>query len=74
MKTLDALARDLVGDGKTPNLFFVTNRSGRVTAIITSKAAALEFAGASGAYLVEDRMHGEVWGSLAYLRAQQVEA
>lgn len=67
------MARDLVGDGKAPNLFFVTTARGKVTAVITSKAAAISFAEATGGYLVEDRKQGEVWGSPAYLHAQRVD-
>jgi len=71
MKSLEALASEVVGDGKLPNLFFVTNSRGKVTAIIKSKVGAIDFAKATGAYLVEDRLTGEVWGSPAYLSAQR---
>jgi hypothetical protein len=66
------MARDLVIDGKGPNLFFVSASNGKVTAVISTKGAAVDFAEATNAYLVEDRKHGEVWGSPAYLRAQRI--
>lgn len=67
------MARDLVGDGKTPNLFFVTNARGNTKAILTKEDEAIDFAERHGYYLVEDRKHGEVWGSPAYNRAQRSE-
>jgi len=72
MQPLDIMARDLVGDGKSPNLFFVTTSVGKVMAVILNKSAAIEFAIAEHAYLVEDRIHGEVWGSPEYLAVQRV--
>lgn len=62
---LENIARDLVGDGKTPNLFFVTDKAGLVRAILrTTKSEAIRVAGVvTGAYLLEDRKNGEVWSS-----------
>ena len=69
---LQDLARDMVGDGKAPNLFFVTDSAGKVLAITsTTKSDAVRVAGVVGGYLVEDRKHGEVWGSPEYERAQE---
>jgi hypothetical protein len=70
---LQDLARDMVGDSKSPNLWFLTDSAGKVMAIIsTSKTDALRVANSIGAYLVEDRKHGEVWGSPEYEKAQSV--
>jgi hypothetical protein len=71
VKHLEDMARDMVGDNKAPNLFFVTNEAGNVIAVITDITDAIEFAKTTGAYLVEDRKSGEVWGSRAYHDVQR---
>jgi hypothetical protein len=59
-KILNDLARDYVGDGKSPNLYFVTSDRGT-----TDKEIAIEYAQivsrTDNECLVEDRKHGEVW-------------
>lgn len=61
LNPLNAMARDLVGDGKSPNLYFSTTIDGRTIAIMTSKHAAIEFAKVYDADCVEDRKHGVIW-------------
>lgn len=70
---LKGMARDMVGDGKSPNMFFLTDPKGEVLAVLkTTKSEAIRIAGVvNGAYLLEDRKHGEVWGSPEYERAQE---
>ena len=73
MAILDDLARDLVGDGNHPNLYFVTNNRGQTLVVMLSKEDAIEYALNVGGYLVEDRINGEVWGSAEYNRVQREE-
>lgn len=71
---LQDMARDYVGDGKSPNMFFATDAKGKVLAVIASnKTDAVRFATSSGAYLLEDRKHGEVWTSPEFERAQEAK-
>jgi len=71
---LEEMAKDLVGDSKSPNMFFLTNSDGKVIALVaTTKTDAVRVATTLGAYLVEDRKHGEVWGSPEYEKAQEIE-
>lgn len=68
---LEKLATQMVGDGGSPNFFFVTNKNGQVKAVIVGdKNGAIDYAKSSGLYLVEDRKTGEVWGSAEYERVQ----
>jgi hypothetical protein len=70
---LEDMARDMVGDGKSPNLFFSTDNKGKVLAIVAgTKTDGIKVGKALGAYLVEDRKTGEVWGSPAYEKAQMI--
>lgn len=68
---LEELASKLIGDGRSPNVYFVTNSSGNVAAIFTLKSEAIDYAEDTGRYLVEDRKNGEVWSSPEYDRRQQ---
>lgn len=68
---LEDMARDMVGDGKSPNMFFATNSEGKVLAIVAgTKTDGIKVGKALGAYLVEDRKNGVVWGSPAYEKTQ----
>lgn len=60
---LEEMARQLVGDGGSPNVFFVTNREAKVLALVmTTEDEAIEVAlSVSGAYQVEDRQSGVLW-------------
>jgi hypothetical protein len=69
MAKLDVMAREMVGDGKNPNLYFVSDTS-HVLACFTRKQDAVDFAMLVGADIVEDRLHGEVWGSELYYASQ----
>jgi hypothetical protein len=69
----EKMASKYVGDGKTPNRFFVTV-SGKVTALSGSKKAAIAAAQALGEHdrvIVEDRLEGEVWGNEMHHRLQR---
>jgi len=72
----DKMARDLVGDGKKPNIFFVT--SGKtVVGVLFNEVAAISAARALGEtrrVLVEDRLRGEVWGNERHIHMQRVRA
>jgi hypothetical protein len=73
---LDDLAVNLVGDGKEPNLYFVSvlNGEGSVIAILTDQNAAMTTAlslGEDYPVLVEDRLNGEIWGNRCYERLQE---
>jgi hypothetical protein len=64
VKELEALARTMVGDDKSPNVYFVTDRTGKVIAIFTDwddaeKYATSSFSG-NALFMVEDRMTGIV--------------
>lgn len=64
---LDELAKDMVGDGKSPNYYFVSHQGpgpapgAIVTAMFRDAEPAIAYAKASGGILVEDRKSGEVW-------------
>jgi hypothetical protein len=60
---LDAMAAAMVGDGRRPNLFFVSDRKHGVCAVFAEEAEALQHARAFGYFLVEDRLCGEFWSS-----------
>jgi hypothetical protein len=62
IEILEKLATDLVGDGKGPNLYFVsaTSESG-IVAIFVDRQAALNWAEETNAFSVEDRENGEVF-------------
>lgn len=63
------MARQLVGDGKMPNVFFVTDNQGVVLAVVTTnRGDATQTAVAIGGYLVEDRLEGCVWGNAEFCR------
>lgn len=62
--SLDDLAALFVGDGHTPNMFFVsvvTRRSLKVVAVLPNKVQAIEYAENHNGDLIEDRLDGEVW-------------
>jgi len=69
MTKLDDLARDIVGDGQLPNIFFVTVE-GEVEATFLVEEDALEYANSWSTYkklvLVEDRLTGITWESESY--------
>lgn len=72
---LTELPRWLVGDGKTPNIFFVTNqKTGNVVAVFLGddkQQAAIDFAnGRSEPLAVEDRLEGVVHDNPAGERYQ----
>jgi len=72
---LTNLPRTLVGDGKTPNIFFVTNeKTGKVVAVFMGddkQDAAIAFAdGRSEPLMVEDRLTGVVHDNPAGERLQ----
>jgi len=72
---LTELPRWLVGDGKSPNIFFVTNEeTGKVVAVFLGddkQEAAIEFAdGRSEPLMVEDRLTGVVHDNPAGERLQ----
>jgi hypothetical protein len=65
----EALATQYVGDGNTPNLYFVTDNTSNVLAVVTTTLEDAEnVASTLGAYLVEDRLTGIVWTSEAFDR------
>jgi hypothetical protein len=65
----EQLATQYVGDGNTPNLYFVTDSTGNVIAVITTTLDdAIRTAEVINAYLVEDRLTGIVWTSDAFDR------
>jgi hypothetical protein len=69
---LDELARQMVGDSGSPNLFFVSV-DGRVKGVFNSEKDARRYAGElryDGSVLIEDRKQGEVWGNETYYRSQ----
>jgi len=73
---LTELPRSLVGDGKTPNIFFVTNEeTGNVVALFLGddkQDAAIAFAdGRSEPLMVEDRLTGVVHDNPAGERLQE---
>lgn len=71
----EQLASEIVSDGETPNVYFLTDNTGRVLALVTTtQADAVRVAEAIGAYLVEDRMTGVVWGSEEFNRLHACEA
>jgi hypothetical protein len=77
---LDALATHFVGDGGSPNMFFVTQVMGQMEgttaciAVTLDKGAALDIAGRrTGKLLIEDRKNGEVWGNRAYYDTQRAD-
>jgi len=61
---LDEMAPLFVGDGNTPNLFFVTE-NGKVTAVFAMFEDAENFVHSmscrSSAIMIEDRLEGVVW-------------
>ena len=59
--TLETMARHLVGDGGSPNMFFVTTSDDKVTAVFTDLARAKQYAETFGLWRIEDRQTGEVW-------------
>lgn len=74
-EVLCGLARKLVGDGKTPNVFFVTNQlTGKVIALFVGQDAeneAISFADSSPEpIMVEDRLTGVVHDNPAGERYQ----
>lgn len=73
---LDDMACNFVGDGQRPNMFFITTR-GHTCAVLRSREIAILAAEAMGethSVLVEDRLHGEVWGNRTYHASQESEA
>ena len=62
IKELEQLATKMVGDGKSPNVFFV-GRHGNIEAVLTHLGAedAIAYARLVGATTVEDRKTGVVW-------------
>lgn len=59
---LNQLASQFVGDGKRPNLFFVTMKSSNTIAVFKYMEDAIEFAKQSAdGDIVEDRLHGQIW-------------
>ena len=60
---LEQMARDLVGDGKSPNLYFVV-QSSNVVCVTPNKDIARAVANALGEaqrVIIEDRRTGNVW-------------
>jgi hypothetical protein len=84
MKLLDKMASEVVGDGKSPNLYFVTfvqfedrpvDESWGTIAVFSDPDMARDFAESLGnhrAVLVEDRLNGEVWTNRTYDRMQGI--
>lgn len=78
---LDQLATDLVGDGRLPELFFLSENGICVAVLRVEAERALELARSlDRAYfnpdtelLLESRKAGEVWGNEAYYRRQKGE-
>ena len=66
--TLETMARHLVGDGGSPNMFFVTTSDDKVTAVFTDLARAKQYAETFGLWRIEDRQTGEVLACQACLR------
>ena len=63
---LDAMAREMTGDGKSPNLFFVS-QAAKVVTLATSHKAAMGAAYALGnvdPVLVTDRSEGVLWANV----------
>jgi hypothetical protein len=63
---LDAMAREMTGDGKSPNLFFVS-QGPKVVTLATSHKAAMGAAYALGnvdPVLVSDRAEGVLWANV----------
>jgi hypothetical protein len=60
---LNTMARNMVGDGKSPNLFFVCGATGDCALVSQSKELAMLVARsmAGGVVTVEDRLTGLVW-------------
>lgn len=75
IKFFEDKARTTVGDGKSPNLYFVTTydeRSGAVVGIVRSLQDAKDVAkNYNGPVMVEDRQTGVVWENEASLRFQR---
>ena len=76
-KILNELAGKLIGDGGSPNIFFITEGVGANTlaVIIGTKAAqvihmAHSYSG-SKPIVVEDRQNGVVWENYASIRLQE---
>lgn len=57
---LNKLATKLVGDGNSPNLYFVTTCKGHTIAVCTKLEDARTLGDMYGASTIEDRKHGEV--------------
>lgn len=74
--TLEAQARSLVGDGKSPNIYFVTV-SGKVSALFRDERLARDYAQlrvpTNVPVIIEDRKTGVVWENEVSLKAQRVE-
>ena len=83
---LNELAKEMVGDGKSPNAYFITVRDQTVMLILegnglddeSAKANAIAIAeqfSDSVPVIVEDRLHGEVWANpAAQFEAEQSES
>lgn len=63
IQKLENLASELVGDGKTPNLYFVSNKQGHIIAIFVHKEGARNYW--VGGYRIEDRLDGEIWDGVS---------
>ncbi len=75
--TLNELASKLVGDGGSPNIFFVTEGVGAKTLAVivdASEGQVIHMAHSfPGPIVVEDRLNGVVWENYAALRLQEEE-
>lgn len=68
---LEKLAQTMVGDGKSPNHFFI-NRDGTILAVLLDHDLAIFLAKMlSGPIVVEDRLTGILWENEASLRQQR---
>lgn len=66
---LNSLATAMVGDGKRPNVYFACDSNGDICAVLrTTKAEAIRIAESIHAYMLEDRLTGEVWLSPAAVK------
>jgi hypothetical protein len=74
MDFFNEIARELVGDGKEPNLYFVTKcNEGDTIAILQDRKMAIDLATSLGEdepIIVEDRLNGVDWMNEADYRIQ----
>jgi len=70
---LEELAYEMVGDNKSPNLFFVSMEDEGAIAVFSDRDEALDFAEGVGADLVEDRLNGSIWEAGEEVDPESVE-